>query len=499
MPYLRRASIAFALLSSQACDCGDHAPLDGPSTRDFVEVSASSVAAVGFVPFDVDRRDLVGPDSHDTNYGKPPEIVVAPGDGYLDALVRSTDETTGPHAFLVRIRDTAGALALEQAFEVPSLGLVLGFVRGADGSFYYATGSYDDEITTSYPGKNQHRSNVVRVFHAAPDGEILWDVDLDTAREEAFPDSEPLVNPATASSARLGLAGDMLALVAGNNTAPDGNGTRHQKAVTTILDPATGAVIRPSSIWMSHSFDERYVADGSDLYEVHLGDAYDRKIAITRLRAQRAGDSFGAYFPKGGTGNNNTFTRLGQFARVTGGAEDGAFLVLFATERTTESTDRIEGARDLAIVRLVPGFADTDPDDGVAVDDTIGVTWAVDSGGATQTNRAVFLTNFHAAGATEHVERPKLLALPGGEFLVLYERWTTGGMQTFGGTYAMRIDASGAILDGPDRVSDHHLPRGDDAFLYGGDAAWLSGDETTRTLQLHRVSPALAVTETTVP
>ena len=167
-------------------------------------------------------------------------------------------------------------------------------------------------------------------------------------------------------------------------------------------------------------------------------------------------------------------------------------------ERTSETADRIEGSRDLALIRLVPSFASGMPDD--AVDDTLGTTFDVVSSGETVTNRALFLTSFHtSAPGTRHAERPKLVPLGGGAYVVLFERWSTSGSQMFEGTFALRIDAAGVVQAGPTRVSDHHLPRGDDAFAYADGAAWLTGDEVERTLSLHLVHPDLSITETVIP
>jgi hypothetical protein len=251
----------------------------------------------------------------------------------------------------------------------------------------------------------------VRVYHVSAEGDTLFDLDLDLARELADEDSEPLVNPATASSARLALAGNTLALVAGNNT----------------------------------------------------------------------------------------YTRLGNMAHIDSGSGAGGFLVLFATERTPATGQRINGSRDLALMRLVPGFADGEPED--ALDESFGSTFDVTSSGMNRTNRALFITGFQdAAPGMRHAERPKLVALGGGKFLVLFEQWAVGAdNQTFEGTYAMRIDGAGDVEAGPTRVSDHHLPRGDDAFSYGGDAAWLTGNEVDRTLMLHVVSSSLDMTETVIP
>lgn len=489
------AFVSLAILAScGSCDCRDHAPLPGPSHRSFTHSSASSVSALGVVPFDVDQRDLAGPNSHDAQYGKTPEIVPVPGPGYIDVVLHSTDETDGPHAFQLRIEDNSGTLSMGDAMEIPTLGLVLGFTRAADGTFYYATGTYDDDVDAVYPAKNQHRSNVIRVYHYDDTGHVLFDVDLDTARAAAFDGAEALINPGVASSARLEVAGNVVGLVAGNNTNPDPNlnGTRHQKAVSTFLDATTGEVRAASSVWMSHSFDQRYLVDGNDLIELHLGDAYDRSITYTRVVDSDAGNAISVFSPKGALGDNNTFTRLGNFAPITGGAS-GQFLGLFATEHGDTTGSRINSSRDLALVHV----------SGDALDTTFGSPLNVTSSGDAVTNHVLFLTNYDSsAPGMLHAERPKLVALGGNQFLVLFERWTytSGtGSQTFDGTYAMRIDGAGSILAASTRVSDHHLPRGDDAFAYGGGAAWITGNEDTRELTLHVVSPSLAITETVVP
>ena len=64
-------AVPLALLGAAACDCGE------PSSGRFVPHSGTSVTALGLVPFDVDRQDLVGPSDHSAKYGKLPEIVVS--------------------------------------------------------------------------------------------------------------------------------------------------------------------------------------------------------------------------------------------------------------------------------------------------------------------------------------------------------------------------------------------------------------------------------------
>lgn len=493
-------SIPLLFLGVAACDCGDSGgSLPGPTPGRFETQAATSVAALGLVPFDVNRQDLLGPNDHYAKYGKLPEIVVSPRATGFDVALQSYDDPTRTRSFILRFEDGASGYTLSKAFEAPALGLLLGFVTAADGSFYYATGTEDDAVSASYPAVGQHRANVVRVYHVDANGQVLFDVDLDLARLAFDPDAEPLINPGVASSARLGVAGNQLALVHGINTANDASvGARHQKAISTYLDATNGAITDVAGIWCSHSFDERYLVDGTDLYEMHLGDAYPRSVVVSRVEGGSAGGGFVLYRPKGATGQNNTFTRLGGIARIDAGAGLGGHLVLVATEHGASDASTVNSSRDLALVRTVADFASGNAD--AAVDTTFGTSFDVTSGGAAATNRVLWLTDYEtSSSSTQHAERPKLVAIGGGEFLVLWERWTFATTQSFDGTYAMRIDGTGTVLAAATRVSDSHLPRGDDAFELGGDACWLTGDNAASELTLHCVSSALAVTEGVLP
>ncbi|WP_394834262.1 hypothetical protein LVJ94_47965 [Pendulispora rubella] len=468
----------------------------GSAEQATTKPTTKSLAELGIVPFDVDRNDLAGPDSHEAMYGKLPEIVAVPGETFVDVAVRSTDTASGPKTVVVRLEPNAeGVWGITRRFEVKSLGNLLGFARSADGHYFYATGSNDPDVTKTFPAPKQHRSNVVRVVRFDADGHTSFDVDLDMARAAANADAEPIVSPGTASSARLAVAGNVVALVHGNATEPDGNGTRHQKALSTFLDAGTGAIRNVSSLWVSHSFDQRYVADGSDLYEVHLGDAYPRATVLTRVHDGASGPEQQVYRIKGATGDNNTFTRLGGLARIDAGPAAGGFLTLVATERTAATSSRINGSRDLGLVRLTSALANGSS--ASVVDPNFGTASTVESGGEQVTNRLHFLTDYHTSSPGKtHAERPKLVPIGGGEFIVLFEQWTISGtQQSFKGTFALRIDGNGAIQAAAKQVSQHHLPRGDDAFAYGGGAAWITGNETTRALTLHRVSRDLGITE----
>ncbi len=509
--HLSLRSLLAVLVLSLACGDDDASTSDGSDTPgrdsgtapgvdsgtpDPRPIPVTTVGELGLTPFDVNQQDLVGPHQHPAMYGKTPEIVVeASGDGF-DVLLQ--DYSDGPgKAWLLRFERDDDDYVIVRALEAPILDRIMGLARDDTGNLYVASGVDEaDEVTVEYPAENDYRSGVVRVVKLDPEGSIAFDTDLDLAREAADDDPEQLIKPMVASTARLAVGGGRVALVHGINTPPDDGGVRHQKAITTHLDATTGDVVRVSSMWVSHSFDQRIFHDGTGFMEMHLGDAYPRTIVTGRV-AEESSRSYALFHIKGPTGANNTYTRLGDFAMIEGDSTFG-YLALFATERS-EGTDpmgsheRVAGVRDLAIVRYRRDFESTDRDTDALLDSAMPDSQTVSSGGETATNTLRWLTDHQGESATTHAERPKLVSLGDDRFIVLYERWSLAGESySFDGTWAMRIDHQGAVEEGPERVSDSHLPRGDDAFGLEGGGGWLTGDLDSGELTLHVVAADLS-------
>ncbi|MCA9535385.1 MAG: hypothetical protein KC593_16945 [Myxococcales bacterium] len=479
------------------CSCsgsGGSGGLPGPSRpRALPERTVAELVT----PFDVHRRDLLGPNDHNAMYGMRPKIIAQPDGSSVDVLVQDEgvdlDMGERNRAVLLRLSPDAGGYAVTRALEVPLLDHIMGLARASDGDYFVASAiveSQHRELSRSYPGENQYRANVVHVARLSPDGTVRYEVDLDLAREATGDEPEKLINPMVASTARLEFGGGELALVHGINTDPDSNGTRHQKAITTVLRANDGAVLRTSSMWVSHSFDVRLFHHGGGFMELHLGDAYPRQLVFDRVSGTARSSAYPAYFIKGATGNNNTYTRLGGMAPITADPDFG-YLVLFATERVTTEPDsgKVGGPRDLAMVRIRRDFADLDAGELAHLDATLPDVQDVSSGGTDRQNHVLFLTN-HGATGDVHAERPKLLPLGGDTYLVLYERWEgdNSGSYEFTGVHALVIDADGTVLVASTDLGAVHLPRGDDAFVLGGGGAWVTGDEQERSLTLHHVT-----------
>jgi hypothetical protein len=435
-------------------------------------------------PFDANLFDLVGPSSWATNYGKIPEIVVASDGVSLHVLAHDYNSATPWRAVLLRIEPTSTGYAVTQALtDLPMLDRIMGLAVDASGNRYYATAVNEASIVDPYyPPANTYRNDIVRVVKVDPTGTVLFNVDLDIARHAFSANAEMIINPMTASSARLAVGGNEIALVHGINTGPDWNigGRRHQKALSTRLDATTGDVTRVASVWVSHSFDQRLLYDGEGIIEHHLGDAYPRYLVFGRNHT-----SYPLFHIKGDLGENNTRTRLGNIALIENDPAYG-YIALFATESSSGTGDIINGPRNLAIVRVHKEDNSIDP----ALPDTLTVI----SNGVQRTNRLKWLTTY-SSNSNLHAERPKLVGIGADQYIVLWEEWSSSGSfsNIFNGVYAMRIDDKGTILQGATLITTaHHLHRGDDAFLLDGRAAWMTGSADEKQLHIHFVDASLA-------
>jgi hypothetical protein len=439
-------------------------------------------------PFDPNAEDRGGPTDWQTRYGKTPEIIALSAGKELDVLWRDT--SVAQRAYVVRIAPSNGGYAITRAYEVATLGRLMGFARDdSDGSYYYATGvNEDSQISPTNPPPDVYRSNIVRIVKFDTAGCVKLEVDLDKARELRGKD-EAIINPMVAASSRLAFANGRLALVHGINTDPDSGGTRHQKALTTHINAATGAVTRNSSMWVSHSFDQRLFWDGQGFVELHLGDAYPRALAFGRFTDSAGTGTYQLFRPKGATGDNTTSTELGGIAPIAAG--DFGYLVSFTTERAEAAS-----SRDVALVRVRRNFASIKPDAGGYVDEATGTVQQVSSAGKTVTNHLRWLTEHDA---NTHASRPRLVGIGGDKFVVLWERWERSGTSfQFKAVWAAVVDGSGSVVQAPKQVSTSHLSRGDDAVALDGQALFVTGNRTQKDLVLNIVDASLTTKQITL-
>ena len=446
-------------------------------------VSPSVHVPLELTPFDASVSDLGGPSSWASNYGKTPEIIVASNGTELDVLAQDYDPKTAWSAVLLHIRPTTNGYEIVQTLtNIPMLDRVMGLAIDDSGNRYYATGVDENSVVNAtYPPLKTYRSNIVRVVKLNAAGAVQFNIDLDTARHAYDGGAEMIINPMVAATARLAVGGNEVALAHGINTDPDLSigGVRHQKALSTRLDATTGAVTRTSSIWASHSFDQRLMYDGQGITEYHLGDAYPRNVLFGRNH-----NPYPLFYIKGALGENNTRTRLGNMAMI---ANDPTYryIALFAAENSAATGGTINGARNLAIVRVNGSDNSVDP----SLPDILTVV----SNGTQYTNRLKWLTNY-ASGSNLHAERPKLVDLGGNQYIALWEEWRNTGTyaDSFNGVYGIVIDDRGNVIRAATLITKaYHLPRGDDAFFLNNRAAWMTGNAAEKKLYIHFVDASL--------
>ncbi len=469
-------------------------------------LDTTAIAMLG-KPFDSDS-DKTSPWGFQTNYGMPPEIVALPDGENVDILWQ--DHSADParnqadpnknakKAFLVRVEKGAAGYAVTRAFQIDQLAHIMGLAKDETGNYYVATGvDEDDDLTPTVPGPGMHRPGIVKLVKFDANGCKSLEIDADNERQKADPKSEPIINPMVAATSRLTYHEGRLALLHGINVDYDPKVmARHQKALTTHFDASSGAATLTESMWVSHSFDQRLFWDGSGFTELHLGDAYPRAIVMGRFNDGKNGTkSYELFNPKGAGGDNNTFTRLGGIAPIAGG--DLGYLVVFTTDRGTETTAILNGTRDLAFLRVNRGFATMDEKGTAFVDGA--ATQEVMSSGAAATNKLNWLTDYTTE--TAQADRPHVAAISGDQFVVLWERWTgTADRQsTFVGTQALTLGTDGVVKVMPKQLSQHHLHRGDELVSLGAQALYVSGDATAKKLTLNLIGADLTLTAVDLP
>jgi hypothetical protein len=485
------------------------APISCGVTPEGLKVSLLATTAIATMgtPFDTDGDDT-SPWSRSTNYGSAPEIVALPDGENVDVLWQ--DHSSDPKgnqddpnknakkAFVVHIEKGAAGYAVTRAYQVDQLAHIMGLAKDELGNYYVATGVDEDaDLTPTVPAEGMHRPGIVKLIKFDQNGCKLLEIDADVEREKADAESEPIINPMVAATSRLAYHGGRLALLHGINTGYDANvDARHQKALTTHFDAMTGAVTRASSMWVSHSFDQRLFWDGIGFTELHLGDAYPRAIALGRFNdAQDGTETYELFKPKGEEGANDTYTRLGGIAPIATG--DFGYLVVFSTDRGAETAAILNGTRDVAFVRVSRGFAEMDETGSTYVDGN--ATQSVTSSGEPVSNKLSWLTDYAADSA--QADRPRVAAAGAEQFVVLWERWTgTSDQQSqFDGLHGLVLGADGLVKVAPKLLGQQHLSRGDDVVPLGARAAFVSGSAASKKLSLNLIGADLALETIEIP
>ena len=207
-----------------------------------------------------------------------------------------------------------------------------------------------------------------------------------------------------------------------------------------------------------------------------------------------------------------TYTRLGSIQLAKNG-----YAALFSTENsTTFNDDYITASFNLAFMHVKQDWSNNNYWDDATINlgaahnnqwvtnDTSlnpcvtalaqepylvsGMQWRHENKGM------VWLTNY-SDKQNEHAQKPKLIKVADGQFLVLWEKWKTSTTATssnntndYINTYAMLVDDYGNLLVGETELgTSARLQPGDDVTVIDGKATWVTGDHDNNALQMHIV------------
>jgi hypothetical protein len=288
--------------------------------------------------------------------------------------------------------------------------------------------------------------------------------------------------------------------------------SRHQQAYWRAVRADNGEPVLGRNGWaMGHSFQSQLLVSDEG---VITAERNDQGFVMANFLKYPHNRDHRAFVFHHAWNFNDSFSELGTLAP----ASDG-YLLLFTSNHSPNPIRALNGdptsvnaenehPRDLAIVRVKKGFVDQldkigefpwvyksvpEADAPVAVPQSL---FAL--GTAT---RPIYLTNYDA-GREYSATRPRMVRMADGSYIAFWERWTHQVVTSDNGekhvrssydsTWAMKIDENGQILQGPQLVPQGgRITRGDDAFLYGGKAAWLTGDIVEGKMVLHTLDTGL--------
>ena len=148
-------------------------------------------------------------------------------------------------------------------------------------------------------------------------------------------------------------------------------------------------------------------------------------------------------------------------------------------------------------MRVSRAFADMDAEGSSFVDGV--TTQDVTSAGKAVSNKLTWLTDY--AGETAQADRPRVAAIAGDQFVVVWERWTGSDDREsdFGGTHGLLVGADGVVKLPSKMLSQRHLPRGDDLVSLGSRALYVSGSASSKRLTLNLIGADLNLEVVEIP
>ena len=451
-----------------------------------------------------------------------PQIVVHPVSN--GAVVAWNDHAANPARVVLTAVNMSSSNFSATHTPVNSLGELLGMTVDDAGNVYVMTG--DGKSASNGDGDGVHADNVTDIQKFDDNLTLLLRESMNLA--DLDNSKVALRSPGHSGSGRLAYGNGHLGLFFSRQTDQDSQGVIHQANMALKVSTDNLSIV-DDGYASGHSWDQRMIYDSrvNDFIGYDLKDTYGRGVIIatpfTTVNIYASNNSYiqtnraKIYTMKGGKWSHSvpyqwTYTRLGSIQLAKNG-----YAALFSTENsTTFNDDYITASFNLAFMHVKQDWSNSNYWDDATINlgaahnnqwvtnDTSlnpcvtalaqepylvsGMQWRHENKGM------VWLTDY-SDKQNEHAQKPKLIKVADGQFLVLWEKWKTSTTATssnntndYINTYAMLVDDYGNLLVGETELgTSARLQPGDDVTVIDGKATWVTGDPDNNALQMHIV------------
>lgn len=312
-----------------------------------------------------------------------------------------------------------------------------GFYAAPDGNFYVAVGQNNLNEDSSL--------TVVKILKYDRSWKLLGTTDIDGGYSNIF---TGIYIPFDASSLRMTQTSSTLIVHTGREMYGI-DGLHHQSDITFVINTQTMSLIDSDMPYNSHSFNQFVVNDGSQVYFLDHGDAYDRGLILSSFSAYAEGylaeNECVNLFPfMGEAGNNYTGCSVTDFSLI------GDTLITIGRSVPHSFAVNGETGYDSSLNQNIFMIL-TDKNDL-----TSSFTW---------------LTQYSPSGSSVTLTEPRLISVGNDRYVILYSEETSD--QSI--LHYLLMDTSGNILLSKD-YKNVTFQTDSQPILWGQNITWVSGN-----------------------
>ncbi|WP_058303591.1 copper amine oxidase N-terminal domain-containing protein [Gorillibacterium timonense] len=351
------------------------------------------------------------------------------------------------------------------AMEMPLFG---SFTLDEQGNVYVLCGKRMEENESALPS--------VKISKYSPEGTKLGETAFEAGKQSAKGTKEPF----NFANAKLRCQNGLVVAFFGRVMFQSGDGLNHQSSTALYVNAATMQEVTLPIPYSSHSFDQDILFDGDNLIFAERGDVYDRGFTLTKVnRLLNKLDSVTPFSFKNGTAAYQlTFSELGGIASASNG-----YVLVGSSEKTMSASkagSHHNESRNL-FLQLVSKQFENGSEPVLSKGDTQEFHVSVHGWDYTASNKGVVWLTDYKEKAFENAAHPKVTALGGDRFLILWEKMgatkANPELLTYLTTFYMIVSSDGSVISPAKEIRGARLNMGDSVTYRDGSVYWASTND----------------------